>query len=361
MTSGWTIAFRLLWLAPIPLALAWGLTRLALEDRRLPAWPASLAAVLALAPVTGGVLLTFAQLVDPLSPLAAPGALALLGLLGLVVLGATWALTTPTGRTLSTGVLGLVTLLVLFGLLLGRGSVGTRVEPVVLVGLIGLPFVILGVTAPVATHRWWTTREDRVRWAAPAALGVLLVVLSIAGGGFALVEASAGNTTSPATYTYRVTIDAEPGEPTRLGVPFPVAGEDDDAGKVAILSTFESKLRIVEGDGEVATPEPGWAVIEAEGPVTVEARYAFWGDIGAREAFSDWRLANATVARGPAGEANVTVDWLVDFSGGEGHTCWAHGEARATVAPGGNATLELPDSEAGDETDGVPRWSAYCA
>lgn len=357
MAEAWATVFATLWLVPIGAALAWGLIRLAPDGSTLPEWPVSVAAVLSFAPGAGGILLVFAQLTEVTSPVPAPGAIALLLLVEAGFVALVWALTHPRAASARVGVLGGATLSILLGLFVGPSLITTGRGGLLVTLILGVPLIVLAASAAPATLRWRRSEHERLRWLAPGALGLLLVVLTFAAGGFALIEVGTGNTGAPASYRFTVALEPSgPGTYTAT-VPLPTGGDTARAAS-PVGEAFLDQLEVTAGDASIEQVSPDRLRIEAKGPVTVEARYAFWGSIGHREAFTDWRLANATATRGPGGPANVTVVWSVDFSGGQGHTCWAAGSANVTLAPDQAGPLR---AGGGGEGETARPWMAACA
>ncbi len=144
-------------------------------------------------------------------------------------------------------------------------------------------------------------------------------------------------------------LEVEPADPGsyRLFVPF-LAWEEEP--RPAVLETLADRVAVVAGQGHVeltweaslvnvsgpngsqqaTLPSGPWVIVEAEGPVTVETRYSFYGSVGDREAFTGYRVhsLNATT-EGQAPDLDVRL--ALSFSGGSGHTCWADGEVSGTV------------------------------
>jgi hypothetical protein len=180
-------------------------------------------------------------------------------------------------------------------------------------------------------------------------LGALVVVG--AGGLYMMTE---GAMFSRGHHDWRVVVEPDGGGAWALFVPRIMASDGDTGEPLdAMLSTL-------------AVTEAGFALdhmrmrIDGEGRAVLVARSEFsgMGPVGEREAFSHWRVTNLSLMH--AGGPPLDVTWAVDFSGGEGHTCWSSATYRARVE--GNATADLmADAATGPPGDAMRPWPVLCA
>lgn len=336
MPGAWTTTFLFAWLVPVLAGLALTLARSAPEDRPLPTWPIALVGVLAVAPTAAGALLLAAAVHGLASPLAPVwGVLAVLvpGLASALV--GRW-LVRPGRERFCVPVFGGAVTVVLMGLLVGPQVVGTAFEEVGLGVLVAVPLLVLGPAAAPAVREWRSVDEARQRRLAPIAVGVLLGVLTLAGGGFALAEAATGSTPVPADHALEVAVEPDGDGRYEVRVPFPVSGEGS-----GMRDRLAASTSVVEGKGS-ARVEGNQLVVEGEGPVVVRAEHRFYGDSRDRSAFLDWSLADGNATRAEGGPANVTVRWAVSFHEAGQRACLAEGAAGVRLAPGERAPL-VPD------------------
>lgn len=185
----------------------------------------------------------------------------------------------------------------------------------------------------------------------PLHVGLVLGAVAIALAGLAYVFTE-GAMFSTGHHEWRIEVAPEGEGAWALYVPRIVA---EDASSMEPLDEMLSTIEVVEGRAGFALDHVRMR-IDGEGNATLAARREFngFGDTGSREAFSRWMVANmtATHVEGPP----LAVTWAVDFSGGEGHTCWGKGEFHARVADGGNATLD-----AGQRSAMARPWDVVCA
>lgn len=336
MPEAWTTAFLIAWLAPVLLGVTATVHRLAPREALVPEWPVALAGLLAVVPTVAGALLLAAAVHALASPLApAWGVLAgLLGGLSGVLVG--WALADPARQRLRVPVFAGAVTVALIGLLVGPQVAGTAFEVVGLGGLLGVPLVVLGPAAAPAVAAWRGSGEARQRRLAPAAVGVLLAVLTVAGGGFALFEAASGSTPVPADHALEVAVEPDGSGAYEVRVPFPARSAPSP-----MLDRLAASTSVVEGEG-TARVDGDELVVEAEGPVVVRAQHRFYGHQADRDAFLGWTLRDGNATRAEGGPANVTVRWSVSFHAAAQRGCLAEGAAGVRLAPGERAPL-VPD------------------
>lgn len=141
-----------------------------------------------------------------------------------------------------------------------------------------------------------------------------------------------------------------------LEIPFLVAAGGEDR----TLDALRQGVRVTAGDATITWAGEGSVlIVEANGAVALEARHQFRGDVGQREAFSSWTIPREDIRRADGGGPPVHVAWTVDFSGGEGHTCWAEAHLEAHVPSDGAASLTAQGTEPGPGS-GTP-WATECA
>jgi hypothetical protein len=353
VARAWRLAYLAVWTLPPLAGLAGAAYRLAREDDRGPGWPVAGLAALGAAPVLAGTLLVAARLVDALSPLAAPLALLLAAAASAGAAGLALGLAHPRAARLRVPVAVGSGLVALAGLAAGSALLGLPAGETLLALVLGLPLVGLATGAPGAARTWLAEAEDPQRRLAPAALAALLVLATVAGGGFALAEAATGNATGPATHRLAVQLEPSGEGAYRVNVPLPAADGPDP-----VLEVLRERIEVADGEADLERPAPDRLTVEADGSVRLAAAWSFYGSIGHREAFTDWRLADPNATRTDAGPDEVTVDWRLAAVGGPGHTCETVGLAEATLAPGEAAPLAPADPDREVDTDRP--WSVLC-
>lgn len=344
---------------PVAAALAFSLYRLRDPERGWPGrWPIAVAA-LAVVPASVSVLVGTELVVALAAPVGVPDAAAIVLCFAAVFAGLSWGASHPWARERTGVLVGFIGLAILTAPFLDRLVVPDGVSASGLAGLVPGTLALTAL-APTAADAW-SKREGREGWAAPLALVVLLVPWTLLGGVFGLVEVTAGQAAGPAVYRWGIHADPSGEGPYTVSIPFPNASAADPSDETAriLLEELRDRVHAAGSQANLTWSQDGSRVIvEAEGAVTLRSTYAFYGSVGAREAFTDYQT-NRTLERGSAGPANLTVSWTVDFSGGRGHTCWARGAWQVALAPGEAA----PFVEELEDVDADPRrpWGIVCA
>lgn len=163
---------------------------------------------------------------------------------------------------------------------------------------------------------------------------------------------------NPAEHAWAATVRAPDGADYVVRVPFVLPGGERDE----VRRRLAEEVRVVEGDARIDVDAAGgWITVHGTGDARVVARVLFFGTTADREAFHRFPSNRTTLERAP--DATVVVEWTADFSGGSGHTCWAHARLRSVHDGVGEAALE-PVGPYGDPLvpeDGAFRVAAICA
>lgn len=190
----------------------------------------------------------------------------------------------------------------------------------------------------------------------PLHVGLILAALVLVGVG-ALFLMSGGSPFSRGHHEWRIVVEPQ-GEGTWALFAPRIMGGDEDAARA--LDAMLSELTVTEGRAGFALDHMRIR-IDGEGRAVLVARREFssMDAVGEREAFSRWSVPalNVTHVEGPA----LDVTWSVDFSGGEGHTCWATQALRASVASGESRSLAVAEGPSPPPGSGARPWPVLCA
>ncbi len=183
-------------------------------------------------------------------------------------------------------------------------------------------------------------------------LGSVAVLLAVFAVVTAPLLALGISTGEPQRAEHTWTMTLTPGDgvtPYVVEVPFVVTSDPADAG---IVERLREQVAVERGAGEVQPVRDGtWLRVEATGPVTVSARHAYYGPIGAREAMNSATLPAANATWSAEGNLSLALEVAYSFSGGTGHTCWTDGRLIGQAPAPGQLALDLDDH--GDRT---PLW-----
>jgi hypothetical protein len=160
------------------------------------------------------------------------------------------------------------------------------------------------------------------------------------------------------TAEHRMTLLLEPDGPGlyELDVPFIMAHRHQE-DRMVVLEEFRDSVRVISGDAVFEWTENRTRfVVSGSGPVVIEANRTFMGDVQEREAFFDWQMTDLEIRRAVSSEVTIRVEWDIDFSAGEGHSCWAWQTFRAVLDAGSTRAVFLPEEETESGS-----WVGLCA
>ncbi len=282
------------------------------------------------APVAFAALAAILNIViDLASPLQASVAALVSG-----VVGAAWLVAAAMGARTPDRFAWLA-LVVFAGLALMATTATRAFDPAVRVFVTMLPILGFLAVAPVAAGRAFEEgRDQRVRWAAYG-VGAIMALAAVGALPVALFGIAMPPQEAVHTWELRLVPLAEGEYTLRLDM------LDDDSG----ISAKRLKDHLADGlarAGADAHWENGTLVVQASGIVRASASIAFFGAVGDREGFPTVRENVTATVVGPT----VMARWIIEHSGGEGHTCWQRGALGGQVEADGPIELR---PEAGDE------------